>query len=35
MSMGWHWFIVAGLLLSLVAMFWLLLANRHKENKGK
>jgi len=34
MSMGWHWFVVLGLLLSLAAMFWLLLANRQRSNEG-
>jgi len=28
MSNGWHWFVVIGTALSLVAMLWLLLANR-------
>ena len=30
MNTGWHWFVVAGLILSLAAMFWLLLTNRQK-----
>ncbi len=34
MSMGWHWFVVLGLLLSLAAMFWLLFANRQRTSKG-
>ena len=32
MSTGWHWFVVAGLLLSLAAMFWLLFSNRQKSS---
>lgn len=34
MSSGWHWFVVLGTLLSLAAMLWLLIANRHKTNQG-
>lgn len=34
MSAGWHWFVVLGTLLSLAFMVWLLVANRHKDNKG-
>ncbi len=28
MESGWHWFVIAGIVISLAAMLWLLLANR-------
>lgn len=34
MSTGWHWFVVLGLLLSLAAMLWLLIANRQRSSEG-
>jgi len=34
MSSGWHWFVIVGTTLSLIAMLWLLIANRHKTNQG-
>jgi cytochrome c oxidase cbb3-type subunit III len=34
MSFGWHWFVILGTFLSLAAMLWLLLANRHKPDQA-
>jgi len=34
MSAGWHWFVIIGTFLSLAAMLWLLLANRHKSDQA-
>lgn len=34
MSAGWHWFVIIGTFLSLAAMLWLLVANRHKSDQA-
>ena len=28
MSMGWHWFVILGTVISIAAMLWLLFSNR-------